>query len=219
MNENSFQLPNLINLSLKNNRIQVLGKTSLRYLKNLKSINLSGNPLYWVSPSAFWPNKALKQLYLNKTQLEYLTDEHLRPIDDFLDTLDLHEMPNLRMDPNIALSGVWKCLTTTTGNWYGPNSQSEIRIVLKPHLSDCQQLKNLDFSRSPSIRKQKIPFLRSLEYLNLDDIQLNSLGRFSYNCQQFSETCHKRADKIMWHDSCPKLGSLNLREEIHSFSL
>ena len=111
VNENSFQLPNLINLSLKNNRIQVLGKTSLRYLKNLKSINLSGNPLYWVSPSAFWPNKALKQLYLNKTQLEYLTDEHLRPIDDFLDTLDLHEMPNLRMDPNIALSGVWKCLT------------------------------------------------------------------------------------------------------------
>ena len=106
VNENSFQLPNLINLSLKNNRIQVLGKTSLRYLKTLKSINLSGNPLYWVSPSAFWPNKALKQLYLNKTQLEYLTDEHLRPIDDFLDTLDLHEMPNLRMDPNIALSGV-----------------------------------------------------------------------------------------------------------------
>ena len=61
VNEKSFQLPNLINLSLKNNRIQVLGKTSLRYLKNLKSINLSGNPLYWVSPSAFWPNKALKQ--------------------------------------------------------------------------------------------------------------------------------------------------------------
>ena len=147
----------------------MLGKTSLRYLKNLKSINLSGNPLYWVSPSAFWPNKALKQLYLNKTQLEYLTNEHLRPIDDFLDTLDLHEMPNLRMDPNIALSWVFDVKLSSDCS----------RTYLKTHNSDCQQLKRLDFSRSPSIRKQKIPFLRSLEYLNLDDIQLNSLGRFS----------------------------------------
>ena len=143
VNEFSFQLPNLINLSLKNNRIQVLGKTSLRFLKNLKSINLSGNPLYWVSPAAFWPNKALKQLYLNKTQLEYLTDEHLRPIDDFLDTLDLHEMPNLRMDPNIALSGVSKCLTSTTADLFWP---------IKQPIGDQYRLKTPS-QRLPAIEK------------------------------------------------------------------
>ena len=53
--------------------------------------------------SVFWSTKSLTMVNLASTELEYLTIEHLKPIDDLLTSLNLADMTKLKMNPAAAL--------------------------------------------------------------------------------------------------------------------
>lgn len=69
----AFDLPNLKTLSLQGNGIQAIGMTSLSNLPALEELNLSRNKLKELRVG-WHPNSALKRLYLENNQINFIED-------------------------------------------------------------------------------------------------------------------------------------------------
>ena len=81
------RLSNLINLDLSNNSITTIEKTDLQRMQQLQSLNVSFNPLLYVSSQTFGDLRGLRELIMQETIL-YLVPEAIRNI-PHLRTLDL----------------------------------------------------------------------------------------------------------------------------------
>lgn len=73
LNGEVFDLPNLRTLSLQGNGIQSIGSTSLSNLPALEELNLSQNKLKELRVG-WHPNLALKRLYLENNQINFIED-------------------------------------------------------------------------------------------------------------------------------------------------
>ena len=62
-------LTEIINLDLSSNTITTIEKNDLQKLRNLRSLNVSFNPLRYISKSTFYDLEALEELVLHDTQL------------------------------------------------------------------------------------------------------------------------------------------------------
>ena len=64
----------LINLDLSNNTITTIEKNDLQKLRNLRSLNISYNPLEYISKSTFYDLVALQELILHDTYLNQVPE-------------------------------------------------------------------------------------------------------------------------------------------------
>ena len=63
------KLTEIINLDLSNNTITTIEKNDIQKLRHLRSLNISFNPLQYISRSTFYDLKALEELILHDTDL------------------------------------------------------------------------------------------------------------------------------------------------------
>ena len=124
---------------------------------------MSQNRLFWISPQVFWSTKSLTVVNLASTELEYLTFEHLKPIDDLLTSLNLTDMAKLRMDPATTLV---KCQQLRTLDLSGS-------LNIDKQLPFLEKLTELRLNGIKLTQVDILNFSPNLKRLSLDD---NSLG-------------------------------------------